>query len=120
MCVTTVYLNIPIRAPEREDLPEQDIRQLAVSTEEAREGLGPSRPPRRPRAASFHQSAEHEQLLPRLGDVALPRAARGAVVAEERERALYHAGPAGLVERSTCIFMTKMAACYCLCTSQLC
>ena len=48
-------------------------------------------PPRR-RAALLHQSAEHEQPLPRLGDAALPRAARGAVVAEELERALYHAG----------------------------
>ena len=39
----------------------------------------------------LHQLAQSEQLLPRLDDVALPRAARGAVVAEERERALYHA-----------------------------
>ena len=85
MCVTAMYLDISLRAPEREDLPEEDVGEALDSREGA---------VRRRRAASLHQSAENEQLLPRLGHVALPRAARGAVVAEERERALYHAGAA--------------------------
>ena len=77
--VTEIHLDVPVRAPEREDLPEEDVGEALDSREGA---------VRRRRATSLHQSAENEQLLPGLGDVALPRAARGAVVAEERERAL--------------------------------
>ena len=31
-------LDVPVRAPEREDLPEEDVWQQAVSTEEASGG----------------------------------------------------------------------------------
>ena len=64
------------------------VTRLAPDQRSRERGPAPHPDSRRQRATSLHQSAENEQLLPGLGDVALPRAARGAVVAEERERAL--------------------------------
>ena len=66
------------RAPEGEDLPEEHVGEALDSREGA---------VRRRRAAAFDETSENEQLLPRLADVALPRAG-GPDALEERDHVL--------------------------------